>query len=435
MNKVLAPTLRLFKETTPIEKRPTPIKTRFKLEADFFDALLKRLEDERLKRSDTFRKMRRRQVGWFTTTEEKRVSFTNLSRDILSELIETAFWASLEQEEGRSLKFSIGYRCSVENEDSNNYLDNRNFVFQESKPFNVRNLVKLAPAIDETSSIIISPSDNKSLEIKGISLSGFMPLKITVLDSGKLLISYEMDNIAIISGSEVVFFRYSSIFINTHSIWLKLFPQEDKKEEKEARKSYLSFLDSRTTVVINILREMRKLGHGGAFIIVPCNKRYKKFIDQPIPYVSNELFAYGSETIQYVNEKKKEDKYYAGLELNNLAEKFAQLTAVDGVMLITRNLDLIGFGVKLKNSTKKKEQPAIYKMDSLDHDERVKRVNITELGNMRHQSAARFVLNYPEAVAFVVSQDGNVTAFNWMEDKEKGTGSLDAYSRLELVLF
>jgi hypothetical protein len=271
-----------------------PIKTRFKLDTAFFDELLERLEEQKNRNSKLFGKIRNRRFGWFSTNEEKRLTFTNLSREILSELIETAFWASLEKEEGRSLKFSISYRCLVDDENPTNYFYDSDLIFQEFKEFNVKNVVRLSPAVSNDSSILISTSDDKSLKITGVSIHGFVPLKISVLDPGKLLLSYDMENIAVISGSEVVFIRYS-LFVHTSSIWSKLFPQKDKNSS--------SWNDSKVSVIINTLREMRKLSHGGILIIVPSNKKYQKSIDLPIPYCSKNLFTYSSETVNYYDKK------------------------------------------------------------------------------------------------------------------------------------
>lgn len=415
----------LFQKPTPQLPTPKPLKTRFRLEQDFFDELLKRLEERRSNRSKLFGKVTRPRFGWFTSNEEKKLSFTNLSRDILSELIETAFWASLEKEEGRSLEFSISYRCLVNDEDATNHDYYSDLIFKDFRDFTVREVVKLAPAVAKGSSILISASDDKSLKITGISLHGFVPLKISVLEPGKLLISYDMENVAVISGSEVVFVKYS-LFVQTWSIWSKLFPQTNEKDS--------AWNDPRTSVIINTLREMRKLGHGGILIVVPCNKKFQKSIELPIPFCSNSLFTYGSETIEYLSEKKKENKDYYGYETSYLAEYFSRFTAVDGATILTRKLDLVGFGIILKKASRKK-LPRIYKLDPLDHEEWFKPIDITNLGKTRHQSAARFVCSQPDSVAFVVSQDGGITALSIEENKENRTSSLYAYSKMELTLF
>lgn len=63
-------------------------------------------------------------------------------------------------------------------------------------------------------------------------------------------------------------------------------------------------------------------------------------------------------------------------------------------------------------------------------------MTLEKLGGTRHQSAARFVAEQKDAVAFVVSQDGDVTAFAWEEtDDSERLSALYAYRRLELTLF
>jgi hypothetical protein len=429
MDKLFSPIAPITNKAISNERVSRQIKTRFKLEADFFDELLERIKDRekenRNRRSNLFRKTKRPSFGWINTNDQNELTITNLSRDILSELIETAFWASLEKEEDRSLKFSISYRCLINDETTEPNFESSDLVFCPLMPFDVKTISKLAPAIANESSILVSADENNALKITGISQFSFLPLEISVLDPGKLLIKYDLENIAVISGSEVVFIRYS-LAAHTSRIWSKLFPSNDGQT--------LIWNDVRYSVIVNTLREMRKLGHGGILIIVPCNKKYKISIEKPIPYSTDGLFKYGSETIDSFNEKKKENKDYYGSEITDLAKYFAQLTAVDGAVLLTTKLDLIGFGIVIKKSTKK--LPKIYELDSLDHSEWFTSVKeLDHFGNTRHKSAANFAINQPDSVVFVVSQDGRVTAFSMQTDKENNSPTLYAYSKLELLLF
>lgn len=414
------------------ERTKRQIRTRFKLEADFFKELLERILDiekenrkNRNRYSNLFGKIKRPSFGWLDTNEQNQLEITNLSQEILSELIETAFWASLEKEEDRPLKFSISYRCLVNDETNSPNFDDSDLKFSQFKEFDVKHISKLAPAIADNSSILVSIDEKNTLKITGISQYSFRPLEISVLDPGKLLIKYGYDNIAVISGSEVVFIRYS-ISVQTHKIWTKLFSSND--EQKPVWK------DVRYSIILQTLREMRKLGHGGILILVPRNRKYKKSIEEPIPYCTNGFFKFGSETLDYVNKKKKENKDYYGDEISNLAKYFAHLTAVDGAVLLTTKLDLIGFGVVIKKS--KKKLPTIYELNSLDHPEWFKSVKeLDHFGKTRHQSAANFAISQPDSVTFVVSQDGGVKAFSMEKSKENDSPILYAYSKLELLLF
>jgi hypothetical protein len=121
--------------------------------------------------------------------------------------------------------------------------------------------------------------------------------------------------------------------------------------------------------------------------------------------------------------------------LKHEARALAQFTSVDGATLITYDLDVIGFGIKLQPALGSAEPSLIYQIDPLDHEEWLTPVTMERLGGTRHQSAVRFVADQKDAVAFVVSQDGNVTAFAWEEARDAGRTALYAYRRLELTLF
>jgi hypothetical protein len=119
--------------------------------------------------------------------------------------------------------------------------------------------------------------------------------------------------------------------------------------------------------------------------------------------------------------------------LETLAENIAQLTAVDGATVVSNDLLLIGFGAMIMEN---KLSFDVVEIDPLDHQEYINRNPVEKVGNKRHQSAARFIYKQRDAIALVVSQDGNVTAFVWEEyDDKPHLSGLSAYRRLELTLF
>ena len=119
--------------------------------------------------------------------------------------------------------------------------------------------------------------------------------------------------------------------------------------------------------------------------------------------------------------------------LDTLADNVAQLTAVDGATVVSHDLALIGFGAMIKETSLSFD---VVEIDPLDHEDYINRSSVEKIGNKRHQSAARFIQEQRDAVALVVSQDGNVTAFVWEEyDDKPHLSGLCAYRRLELTLF
>ena len=90
-----------------------------------------------------------------------------------------------------------------------------------------------------------------------------------------------------------------------------------------------------------------------------------------------------------------------------------QLTAVDGVVLMTTEMDLLGFGAKLRASD---AEPIVSILDMLAPKPLQAHVSVSALGGMRHQSAARFVNDCHDALVFVASQDGRLTLIAWVEN-------------------
>lgn len=400
---------------------------RFKLDIAFYIELISRLDAVRNRLNQAFSKtapypysLKRLLInGDFYPSDSIP------SEAKLASLIETAFWASLQREEGRSLRFVVKYHSP----------SNRPYemLALDCLSFNVNSLVKLAPAVNcSHSAIVVAPEDHDNLKIVGIAVSTTIPLEVKALDPGLLIVSYLGTNVAVISGNEAVFIR-DSLLSQSSSIW-SIFNQSDDSE-------YSTFNDYRVGVVLDIVRQMRLLGHGGTLIVVPDDEKWKESVNLPIPYSNNKESDLLSLKLKNLKESVQDGvpnvQYpYLNEDLSKLIETFGCLTAVDGAVILTRNLDLIGFGAKLKAENNALQLSKIFSIDPLDHSEWVTIEGLEKLGGMRHQSAARFVSAQQNAIAFVVSQDGHVTAFVWEKLKHPlPPDSLFAYKRLELTLF
>lgn len=83
------------------------------------------------------------------------------------------------------------------------------------------------------------------------------------------------------------------------------------------------------------------------------------------------------------------------------------LTAVDGALVMTNGLELLGYGAKLKQAPK---DLSIREWLPF-HGYAVETKRLEHLGGTRHRSAAQFVSDHPETAIFVASQDGRFTIF------------------------
>lgn len=373
--------------------------------------------------NNAIRRVLIRNLEWKTGLTESTVP----KPEHFNEIVQTSFWASLRKEEGRFVKFSVAYE-----EKAN---DPWSIVFDEPKPFNVENLAKLAPAIGNLEAAIkVFPNADGALEIWGAANFYSTPLKVKVLDPGRIIVSYSINNIAVISGEESVFIE-SGLHDRSDAIWSAL-------GLGDSDKYFSPYVDLRVRAILNALRKMRTLARGGVLIILPEDEKWResitsiKYAASPPQYAMHDL-------IKQHNESRFRDRYTKEslelfmrtfTELERLADSLAQLTAVDGATLLSRQIDIIGFGAKVKYDPKSEDPQLVYKIDPLEYEGAITTVTLSEYGGMRHQSAAHFVSENRGAIALVVSQDGNITAFVW-NDTVGANGALLAFARLELTLF
>ena len=92
-------------------------------------------------------------------------------------------------------------------------------------------------------------------------------------------------------------------------------------------------------------------------------------------------------------------------------QAIAPLGGVDGAVVMTRDLKLLGFGAKIE--FRPSSAVPVNKFQAKPGNQPVVPSRLEDLGGMRHQSAARFIEANRNAVAIVVSQDRHVSVMNW----------------------
>lgn len=406
------------------ESNPTMKRAAFRLDDKFLDELHARIVEARAEFHASLGQTGRPVSASESAFAEERYSVQSIpSREHLDELVQTSFWASLRKEERQFAQFAVGYAGNT----GYPYV----LALGELKPFDIRNLVKVAPAIGNLkSAAMVYPDDKGALEIWGVANDNNAPFIVKALDPGQLIVSYAHRNIAVISGEEAVFIK-SDLHDRGAAIWSKL-------GFKDAPSNIAVISDLRVSVLLDTLSTMRSLARGGAIIVVPENGEWRNSISS-INYQGRPSYYAMRGLIKEWNELGDERYTEAGmhrsssihLELRRQADCLAQLTSVDGATVISRELDLIGFGAKIKYDPKSDNPQIVYKLDPLEGEGAITAKEMHELGGMRHQSAANFVAECQEAIALVVSEDGNVTAFVWNDE----AGHVLAFARLELTLF
>lgn len=393
--------------------------------------------------------------------------------NILKQIIETAFWASLQKEEGRELKFTISYYSlsrteksdlshqkvdstkSIETETretetsrnsySDHTIENISCKFEETKSLTTETLRKIAPALPQmnywTIAVSKSLSNEDSLVIHGLDFKyPYEPVfKIKVLEPGKLIISSLSDKIAVISGDEISFLD-GFLLSPYSSLW-----------EKFGFGKNLGFYPNpKVDFILDTVRYMHDLGHGGTLIIVPTDHNLEESFETPISYKTrmknNDLTSFNSfmsfkTTEKYLFEtysdpkledKVKQDCYNSFKErLQNESKAIASFTAVDGATIITTDLELVGFGAMIKRKDIPEEIPCLEPLETNS----AYSFQTKDIRGARHRSALQFAYKNDSAMVFVVSQDGSTTAFFHILIQDSQKKLLIWYKKLELALF
>ncbi len=348
------------------------------------------------------------------------------SRQQLTILIETVFWASLQREEDRTHDLSIAFSPS----DSDLHIDP--FVFGSHLDFSSGRLAKLAPALHSTHKkigVCSKPAIN-NLVIWGFSALPLAPsLEIRTVDPGQIIVSLDSGKEsfkALITGSQAA-------FIDSSQPWLAelIIPEVNSTELnpdgfRDAVQRYL-VAQLREHDFKSVARLMRQHGHGGTLLIVSDPETWKPSIKQPMSFSGKPYDAVSINAKRYdeaVTEKIKlrqfltESTERERANLNQGLSLISQLTAVDGAVIINRDLTLYAFGVKIKPINGGGDVETLLISEPFEGSQ-AREIPIAELGGTRHQSAAQFVYDQRDSIAVVASQDRRLSIVTWDRQKQK----------------
>ncbi|WP_375419260.1 putative sensor domain DACNV-containing protein [uncultured Hymenobacter sp.] len=90
--------------------------------------------------------------------------------------------------------------------------------------------------------------------------------------------------------------------------------------------------------------------------------------------------------------------------VDHFADLLADLMAVDGALVLTKNMELVGFGVEIRAPQVAVDQ--VYR--ALDLESEQLHAEPADQGGTRHRAAYRLCLAAPDCLAVAVSQDGGV---------------------------
>ena len=389
-------------------------------------------------------------------------------REVLEYLISTCYQVSMMSEELRPQRFRIALcdpsEFPPELGPPYGFL---RVVFQESRAFHEYELLKLSPASEFESSLIgIRHDPAEGLRIWGLINSGTRWTQ--AFQGGSKTIIPMPDSLVLdITGpGSIRAYRGSTILAQLssgrtimpstnvlHSRWIAKRMESFEKEMMEmhirsrpgpdvARATVSENFVARLykQVIKRIISSIRNMKHGGTVIFLPSDLIPR--ITSPNPHVFIKYIFRDEDpvrrlrwlTIGIMNQLARHygsaggrgkivgwSEYIAAtsktlLELDEAffesARFIANLAAVDGAVVLTKGLDLVGFGGVVKGAFSKEDIIA-RAMDA----EGEQRVNERAEGvGTRHLSVYHLCREIPDVLAIVISQDGNTNLVSWMND-------------------
>jgi Probable sensor domain DACNV len=384
---------------------------------------------------------------------------------VLEHLISICYQASLLQEEGRPVRFRVIFLPPDRfPPDLGPPAGLHRLLFQDKLPFTERELRKLAPSVDFYGSLIGGWQDEESgLSIWGIVHSGpqwaqslhgggkgFQPLPaslvISVTDPGRLTISNGSIEVATLNAGKII--RPSTAVFD--SMWIRSEFGSTVDEElafhKEARKSAKrpwaaidpDFLGTiKKQAFMRIIGRIRSHRHGGTLIFIPDELKERFLSDNPCVKLKYKFVEeeprkrFRTLTVEIANELAE---FYGSVEnpekaagwpeyltnknqtLSRLDESIfewahlvAGMTQVDGAVLLTRRLELVGFGAQISGKLERVDEVAI----AIDPEGTDIRKEPTDGVGTRHHSAYSLCNAFHNVLAIVISQDGTAQLIKW----------------------
>lgn len=315
-------------------------------------------------------------------------------------MIDAAFWASLQREEGYPPEISLAFLPPEPGV--------RPLRLAAAPPLSPRALARLAPAVERPGIHLGVWRERGELVVWGTTraIPSFC-FVLEVLTPGLMVVKHrtrddsaKFQNVAVFEGERVKFLSPQSVDVADHPpVLTSLIAPEPPGSP-----------DDPVDVLLRLAVSMRAHKRGGTLLVVPAGtEAWRESIVRPIAYAVEPPF---TELAGLVHEAADRGPARAQGVLGRAVDAVAGLTAVDGATLITDRYELLAFGVKIGRPDGRTRVERVVLSEPIEGGDATA-VALVELGGTRHISAAQFAQDQPDALALVASQDGRFTIFAW----------------------
>lgn len=319
-------------------------------------------------------------------------------------MLDAAFWASLRREEAYSPTISLAFVSPEQ--------VSRPLRFERRQRLVPGSLARLAPAVERPGIHLGVWRDGEELHVWGATRA--LPALCFVLEvvaPGLLVVKHRRGqdagkfvNVAVLEGDQIkIVDERATILPGCPPVLSSLLGNEAPASPE----------DDSINVPTQLAVSMRAHRRGGALLVVPVGSdTWRQSIVRPVSY---SLVPTPSDVAHHMRCNPAERARVEWQEsLRRAVDALAGLTAVDGATIVTDQYDLLAFGAKLRRRDESAQVEHVLVTEPIEGAAKAI-VDPAELGGTRHLSAAQFVHDQRDAVAFVASQDGRFTIFAWSE--------------------
>jgi hypothetical protein len=326
--------------------------------------------------------------------------------DVIEQVINAAFWASLRREEGYVPKISIAYLPPEHDENP--------LLLERPLPLTPAALTKVAPVVERAGIHLGMWRYQEQLCVWGTTHN--IPtycFVIEVVEPGLLIIKHHRGeqsgkyvNVAVLEGDQIkIVDERASSLPDCPDLLTSLLGFDSPS----------SWVDS-VNVLVQIAVSMRAHGRGGSLLVVPEHADgWRESIVQPMTYAVVPAFR---ELTELMRQSGGPMKLHVWQEaLREAVDAIAGLTAVDGAAIITDTYEVLGFGAKIQRRRGASPVEQVIATEPIEGNV-PQTLSTSLLGGTRHLSAAQFVHDQRSAIALVASQDRRFTVFAWSPCEE-----------------
>jgi hypothetical protein len=366
--------------------------------------------------------------------------------DVLTAFVSTLYQASLLAEEGRPVICHLVLATQDELEAQSVSLTDFHLLrFAEPRAYSEQELRRLSPAVQQASSLLaVAPTPDGNLQLWGMLFSEHQwdqlvdqPRLTTVQPPRALLVQVNgPGNVVFYDGAQrVLTLQRGRIeghgFVSFPQAWAQgRFIENRALAGGALPDPTLTPVQEELLVRLTLQLQRRALtrirtnGHGALVVLVPTDRvptlmavggvlrpKYRVLPGQAGPRfpalaqaIVRRLAQLGDVSWAHYQQAHDAELLTLTAEIEHLADYLAGLAAVDGALVLTQQLDLVGFGVEVQATQVPLER--VYRALDLEAKERAPVA--VDHGGTRHRAAYRLCLAAPECLTVVVSQDGSV---------------------------